>query len=144
MKCAEVMTKDPACCGPEDTAQQAAMLMKKEDVGPIPVVSDSNSRKLVGIVSRADIVRAFTRPDAEIWEELRSDVFGHTLWLNPDELDIDVTGGAVKVAGKVESKTIAQLIEAFAWRIPGVVSVDCSGVTWHVDDRAGRISAMSQ
>jgi CBS domain-containing protein len=56
MKCAEVMTKDPACCGPEDTAQHAAKLMKQEDVGPIPVVSDSNSRQLVGIVTDRDLV----------------------------------------------------------------------------------------
>src|SRR5574341_762990 len=55
MKCSEVMTKDPASCLPSDTAFDAAGLMKSEDVGSIPVVSDKQTRKLVGIVTDRDL-----------------------------------------------------------------------------------------
>ena len=133
----QAMTTPPVNVDVDSSVAEAARLMVEHQVNRLPVVK---GRKLVGIVSRADIVRAFTRQDADIWEELRSDILGHTLWLDPDDLVINVTGGAVKVAGEVESRTVAQLVEAFAWRIPGVVSVDCSDVSWHVDDRARRTS----
>lgn len=55
MKCEEIMTKDPVCCLPEDTVDQAAQLMKDEDVGPIPVVADQKTRRLVGIVTDRDL-----------------------------------------------------------------------------------------
>ena len=55
MKCSEVMTKDPACCLTTDTAFDAARLMKSEDVGPIPIVSDKQTRKLEGIVTDRDL-----------------------------------------------------------------------------------------
>jgi CBS domain-containing protein len=42
-KCAEVMTKDPVCCLPADTAARAAQLMKEFDVGPIPVVESGET-----------------------------------------------------------------------------------------------------
>ena len=38
--CVEVMTKDPLCCQPADTAARAAQIMKALDVGPIPVVEN--------------------------------------------------------------------------------------------------------
>jgi CBS domain-containing protein len=56
MTCSEIMTKDPACCLPSDTAFDAAQLMKSEDVGPIPIVSDKNAKVLVGIVTDRDLV----------------------------------------------------------------------------------------
>ena len=55
MKCSEVMTKDPSCCLPTDTVFDAAQLMKSEDVGPIPIVSDKQTKKLAGIVTDRDL-----------------------------------------------------------------------------------------
>lgn len=55
MNCSKVMTKDPACCLPSDTAFDAAQLMKTEDVGPIPIVSDKQTKKLDGIVTDRDL-----------------------------------------------------------------------------------------
>ena len=54
MKCSEVMTKNPKTCAPDDTVQQAAQLMKTEDVGPIPIVGTDG--KLEGIITDRDIV----------------------------------------------------------------------------------------
>ena len=56
MKCSEVMTSNPKFCLPTDTAFRAAQLMKSEDVGPIPIVTDAESKKLVGIVTDRDLV----------------------------------------------------------------------------------------
>jgi len=54
-KCAEVMTKDPVCCLPTDTAARAAQLMKDSDVGPIPVIENELTKKLIGIVTDRDL-----------------------------------------------------------------------------------------
>lgn len=55
MKCLDVLTRDPVCCLPDDTVEQAARLMKKEDVGPIPVIENRQSKKLLGIVTDRDL-----------------------------------------------------------------------------------------
>ena len=55
MKCREIMTKDPVCCLPGDTVDKAALLMKTEEVGPIPVVTDQQTKRLVGIVTDRDL-----------------------------------------------------------------------------------------
>jgi CBS domain-containing protein len=50
-----VMTKEPVCCSPSETLQTVAQLMKQHDVGAIPVVADSVSKKLVGIITDRDL-----------------------------------------------------------------------------------------
>jgi CBS domain-containing protein len=49
------MTPSPTCCQPSHTAVDVAELMKREDVGLVPVVSD-NSTKLIGVITDRDIV----------------------------------------------------------------------------------------
>ncbi|HEY8188628.1 MAG TPA: CBS domain-containing protein [Pyrinomonadaceae bacterium] len=55
MRCNEIMTKDPTCCLPGDTVDQAAQLMKDEDVGSVPVVADRKTKRLLGIVTDRDL-----------------------------------------------------------------------------------------
>jgi len=54
-KCNEVMTKTPACCLPTDSVSNAAQLMKKENVGSIPVIENEQTKKLLGIVTDRDL-----------------------------------------------------------------------------------------
>ena len=54
-KCDEVMTKNPICCLPNDTAAKAAQLMKSENIGSIPVIENEQTKKLVGIVTDRDL-----------------------------------------------------------------------------------------
>ncbi len=55
MKIEIIMTKEPVCCSPYDTVQRVSQLMKKYDVGALPVVADGMSRHLVGIVTDRDL-----------------------------------------------------------------------------------------
>jgi CBS domain-containing protein len=55
-KCGDVMTREPACCEPADSIQQAAQLMKTEDVGSLPVVESRATQALAGIITDRDIV----------------------------------------------------------------------------------------
>ncbi|HET7010308.1 MAG TPA: CBS domain-containing protein [Anaerolineales bacterium] len=54
-QCSELMTKDPVCCLPDSSAADAARLMKRENIGPIPVIENERTRKLVGIVTDRDL-----------------------------------------------------------------------------------------
>jgi len=51
MRIKHVMTKDPTCCVPSDTAQRAAKIMRDEDTGVIPIIENEQSRKVIGIVT---------------------------------------------------------------------------------------------
>ena len=55
-KCVDVMTREPACCAPEDSIGRVAQLMKSEDVGAVPIVESTATGKLVGIITDRDIV----------------------------------------------------------------------------------------
>jgi CBS domain-containing protein len=55
MKAGELMTAQPACCTPDDTIRVAARLMREHDCGCIPVVKDTESNRLVGVVTDRDI-----------------------------------------------------------------------------------------
>ena len=54
-KCDEIMTKNPVCCLPADTVDKAAQVMKRENIGSIPVINNEKSRELVGIVTDRDL-----------------------------------------------------------------------------------------
>src|SRR6266498_986609 len=62
MRCKEIMTKDPVCCLPGDTVDQAAQLMKDEDIGSIPVVADQKTKRLLGIVTDRDLAVKVVAP----------------------------------------------------------------------------------
>jgi CBS domain-containing protein len=55
-QCSDVMTPDPVSCAPTDSISRAAEIMKRENVGSVPVVDADASRRLVGIVTDRDIV----------------------------------------------------------------------------------------
>jgi CBS domain-containing protein len=49
------MTREPACCTPDTSAEEAARLMREHDCGVIPVVEHEDSKTLVGVVTDRDI-----------------------------------------------------------------------------------------
>jgi len=55
MTCAEVMTPSPTACNPQHTAIDAAELMRREDCGLLPVISE-DGKKLIGVLTDRDIV----------------------------------------------------------------------------------------
>jgi CBS domain-containing protein len=133
----EAMSAPALTTGPRRPVTEAASVMIDEGVNRLPVIDDEE--RLIGIITRADLVRAFVRSDAEIAEEIREDVFRRTLWLEPDMIQIEVTGGEVRISGEVETRTDAELIPTFVQRVPGVVSV-LSKLRWRDENghRPGR------
>lgn len=114
---------------------RAAALMLDDQVNRLPVLENG---RLVGIVTRTDLLRAFVRSDEEIAREIRDEVLVRTLWLSPETVEVGVAGGEVTLRGEVETRTEAELVRAFVQSVPGVVSVD-SALAWRVDDRQQRL-----
>ncbi len=125
----EAMSAPPVTIGPDRPVGEAAARMLDEGVNRLPVVDDDG--KLIGIVTRADLVRAFTRSDGEIETEIRKELIGRTFWLEPADLNVRVQDGEVAIAGEVETKSDAELLPELIGQVPGVVSVD-SKLTWKV------------
>jgi CBS domain-containing protein len=117
----EAMSAPALTIGPKRSLSQAATTMVDEGVNRLPVVNDDGV--LVGIVTRADLVRAFVRSDEEIAREIREDVIGRTLWIAPESIQVIVENGEVRLSGQVETQADAELIPSFVQRVPGVVSV---------------------
>jgi CBS domain-containing protein len=133
----EAMSAPALTIGPRRPVTDAATVMIEEGVNRLPVIDDEE--RLIGIITRADLVRAFVRSDAEIEQEIREDVIRRTLWLEPDMMQIEVAGGEVRLSGEVETRTDAELIPTFVQRVPGVVSV-LSKLRWREENghRPGR------
>ena len=126
----EAMTSPAIVIGPERPVSAAARLMHERGVNRLPVVTDD---RLVGIVTRADLVRAFTRSDAELEQEIRSDVLERKLWVPQGTVDVSVVDGAVTLSGLVDTETDADVLARLVGRVPGVVSV-ASTVGWRTGD----------
>jgi CBS domain-containing protein len=130
----EAMTAPAVTIAPTTAVAQAARRMTDHGIKRLPVVNAEGP--LVGIVTRSDLVRAFARRDDVIAHEIREDVVRRTLWIDRAVPDIVVENGEVTISGEVENRSDAELLELFAARVPGVVSVR-STVTWRWDDEKG-------
>lgn len=101
-------------------AADAAALMLDRGIDRLPVLEDG---KLVGIVTRADLVSAFARSDDEIAHDIREDVLLRSYWIGPGEVDVLVRHGLVTLTGTVESELMTELVPESVQRVPGVVGV---------------------
>jgi CBS domain-containing protein len=117
----EAMTSPARTIPDYASVATAAARMSEEGVNRLPVLKDG---KLVGILTRADVVRAFTRRDDEIAEEIREDVIGRGFWEQPDAVTVKVDHGEVVLSGTVQSHAVASGIPHAVLRVPGVISVE--------------------
>jgi CBS domain-containing protein len=99
----------------------AAAKMLDRGVNRLPVTKNG---KLVGIVTRHDLIGQFARPDHQIELEIRHDVITRAFGLHPATVAIHVHDGKVELSGRVDTPLIAELLPVAARRVPGVVSVE--------------------
>lgn len=127
----EVMSIGVVTIRPEMEIYEAAKIMAVQEVKRLPVVDDDN--RLLGVISRADIVSIFTRPDDVIEDEIREDLLRRVLFIDPDELGVSVTNGVVALSGEVGTRAEAGMLEELTNRLDGVFGVETK-LTWlHAD-----------
>jgi CBS-domain-containing membrane protein len=116
----DLMTAAVVAIAPEDTVEHAARLMYTRKVKRLPVI-DANGH-LVGIISRADVLSVFDRPDGEICEEING-LLRNSFLIDPQAFDVTVKGGVVTLAGVPESDEVGHDIVRRVRHVQGVVAV---------------------
>jgi CBS domain-containing protein len=117
----DLMTSPAASVSPDDTVEHAARLMYLRRVKRLPVVDAAGH--LAGIVSRADVLAVYGRPDAEIGEEIRNDIATCESTADVERFDVAVTDGVVTLSGKPQTRTQGHDIVRRARHVQGVVAV---------------------
>jgi CBS domain-containing protein len=115
----ELMSAPAVCARPEWTVVEAARLMEAQHVKRLPVVDEAD--RLLGIVSRGDLLRIFLRRDDAIRDEIAADVLRRTMRLGPSEVTVEVRDGRVALGGSVEFRSLIPVIEQL-----------CRGVDGHI------------
>ncbi|GAA3203168.1 CBS domain-containing protein [Nonomuraea roseoviolacea] len=128
---AELMTSPPVTVPPEAPVASAARLMDSRDVKRLAVVDGEG--RLVGVVSRRDLVKLFLRGDEEIAAEIRDDILDRALWTDTSGVTVEVRRGVVTLSGWMERRTEAAIAARMTGRVHGVVDV-VDRLTWKHDD----------
>jgi CBS domain-containing protein len=118
---------------PADTIADAASMMWRHRIRRLPVVHPQTGR-LVGIVTRSDLLRVFLRLDAEIRAEVRDEVLPGVLHLDSRVCQVDVTQGILRIRGEVERWSMIDHVMAALLRVEGVVGVE-EHLSYRKDDR---------
>ncbi|MFD7976326.1 CBS domain-containing protein [Streptomyces sp. NPDC059071] len=117
----DLMTSPAVTVHAEETVADAARLMVRRGVERLPVVDVEE--RLVGIVTRRDLLGVYLRPDAEVRRRIREDVLAEAMDLPGDAVDVHVLDGVVTLAGRVRRHSQAQMLVELAERVDGVVAV---------------------
>ena len=120
-----LMTAPAITIGPDATIPAAARLMNTHHIRRLPVVDGQG--KLVGIVSRRDLLSVFLRPDADIIHDVRQ-VLNEIPVTDPKDVDVTVRHGVVTLSGVMraepgDSHDLVSLTLRLIWDIDGVVDV---------------------
>ena len=108
---------------PDAPIPRAARLLHDRHIKRLPVVDPDG--KLIGIVSRRDLLRVFLRPDTLIAQQV-SELLEEILLADPASLTVAVHGGVVTLAGQPVPEDQRDLIPVavrLIWDIDGVVDV---------------------
>ena len=126
----QVMTRSIETSRPEETVNEAAKRMMFAHVKSVPVVDDDD--RLVGIVSRADLLKSFVRDDAAIEREVVDGVLRGALAI--ENVSVVVKDGKVFLKGEVETRSLSEMVTGMVSAVPGVVSV-FNVLDFRLDDR---------
>jgi CBS domain-containing protein len=127
----ELMTSPAITVSPQASAVEAARLMDAHGVKRLAVVDEH--RRLVGIVSRRDLVKLFLRSDEDIATEIREDILDRALWVDTSGVTVEVHQGVVTLSGWMDRRSEAAIAVRMARRVNGVVDV-IDKLTWKQDD----------
>ena len=118
---ADLMSRPAVTVGPEDSVEHAARLMYARGVKRVPVTDAAG--RLVGIVSRADVLSVFGRTDEEIREQIVAEVIGGEFGADPGRFGVTVTDGIVTMTGRPGSVSLGRDLLARVRHVQGVVAV---------------------
>lgn len=117
----DLMTMPAITIRPEKSVAEAARLMHRRHLKRLPVVGSDG--RLIGIVSRVDLLGAYDRPDADIRTEIAQRIIEPGLPRHGARAEIMVTAGVVTITGSADSEDTALSLLDTARHVPGVIHV---------------------
>ncbi|MDG4825343.1 CBS domain-containing protein [Asanoa sp. WMMD1127] len=127
----ELMTAPAVTTMENATLVEAARTMDRERVKRLPVVDHLG--RLVGIVSRADLLKVHLRHDDDIRHDVVTEVLHRVLGVSDDAVAATVTDGVVTLTGRLDRRSSAELAAHLAAQVSGVVEV-VDRIAFDVDD----------
>ena len=127
----DLMTTPPVTIGAGATVTAAARTMAHRNIRRLCVVDGDG--KLVGVVSRRDVISTFLRDDDAIRADIEEHVFTKGMWLFPGTMTVAVADGVATVDGSVEHRTTALVAAQLIQAVPGVVAVK-NNIRYELDD----------
>jgi CBS domain-containing protein len=135
----DLMTVAVVFISPEATAAEAARRLHTAGVRRLPVVDRQG--RLVGILSRGDLLKVFARSDQDIRREILENVIVGEFMMAPSRFFLQVHDGVVVLQGRVERRSLLPYVVRAAQGVEGVVRVE-NRLAYDLDDRAaGRVMA---
>jgi CBS domain-containing protein len=128
----ELMTSPAVTAAESMPLREAARLLHEKGIKRLPVV-DAEGR-LVGIISRGDLLKIFTRTDEELRHEIVQEVIVEHLWMDPANIKVEVEEGMVRLSGEVDRRTDLSVLSELAGAVQGVVGVKVDGLRYRYDD----------
>ncbi|MGW7459451.1 CBS domain-containing protein [Streptomyces sp. NPDC054797] len=117
----QLMTVPAVTVRRDATIAGAARLMARGHLKRLPVVDDDG--RLIGVVSRGDLLKIYLRPDADIAEELRALLMAELLPAGSAIVHVHVADGIVHLTGSVPEAPLMDVLVRLARTVPGVVDV---------------------
>lgn len=128
---ASAMSRDIVSVRPESPIALAARVMHARGFKRLPVVDSEG--KLVGIVSRGDVLKVFLRSDAELATEVRGILDHAQRIFGGSRLEAKVTGGVVDLGGRLRSKNQVDATVRAVAAVDGVIGI-YSRIAYESDD----------
>jgi CBS domain-containing protein len=125
---------------PDATVVEAARRMHRANIKRLPVIGEGG--RLVGIVSRSDLLKVFNRPDRSIRREIMDDVIVGEFTMDPDRFFIHVDDGVVVLQGRVERRSLIPYLVRAVHGVEGVVRVE-NQLAYDIDDVEPLLRAMA-
>jgi CBS-domain-containing membrane protein len=116
----DLMSRPPVTVGPYDLVSHAAHLMYDHRVRALPVVYDG---RLAGMITRADVLSVFSRPDEEIRREITKKIILEEFRTDPASVTATVTDGVVTLEGRPQTAAVVHDIAREVRHMEGVVAV---------------------
>lgn len=122
LRAGDIMTGEVVTVGPRNSVREAIKVLLEAGVKRLPV-TDGEGR-VVGVVSRGDLLSPFLRTDEEIRREIAEVVIWRGMWADPHGIVVGVDRGVATLSGEVENEAEKTILLDVVRRVDGVVGIE--------------------
>jgi CBS domain-containing protein len=116
------MTRNVVTIRADASVAAAARIMVERGVKRLPVLDPAG--RVIGVVSRVDVLRVFLRSDESIRKEISNGLLNELPLLGRGRIQVEVVDGVVRISGDMDNGPLTGLLLRLVTAVPGVVGVE--------------------